>query len=360
IDYLAKKYLLKEEKEAIQEYSKVSGIEKNKNKIFLFCQKLVETKTADGTNIIRSDCKYENEFKKIKIVRIDVKIDDQIDNTARCLYIDVITGLQNNKVTNNAAKLAEVEEIMGLASHIKKKDNFNLTTKVEVLNKKDAELDLEDLIDDYLEIVKERKEASKNPQKSVALRRIETRYFYMVKNLQRLELLTVPNHTKEIEAKVGYEDQIEANKNKNNISKIESKDKIEIDSDVLEIVKEKTGHLVGMIKPGFKNSIEDKKKASMEYQELIEVDNCGQMKLDQKEKVKDKKDLKDLIIAQSYDQNSTKEKRIAFDFNQYPIEDKYSKVKVLEDNQQHGISICLIGIKLKVENNSVRIEYQIK
>ncbi|CAG8744630.1 25296_t:CDS:2 [Gigaspora margarita] len=50
-----------------------------------------------------------------------------------------------------------------------------------------------------------------------------------------------------------------------------------------------TSYLVGMIKPKFENGIEVGKETSIKYQKLIEVDDCGKIKLDRKKEVGDKK-----------------------------------------------------------------------
>ncbi|CAG8747051.1 10376_t:CDS:2 [Gigaspora margarita] len=82
----------------------------------------------------------------------------ETNNASGCLYVDIITSAQNNKVTNDATKLAEIEEIVDLASHIKENDSTNLIAEEEVLEEKNAESDpgvvLENLIDDYLEVIK--------------------------------------------------------------------------------------------------------------------------------------------------------------------------------------------------------------
>ncbi|KAF0529560.1 hypothetical protein F8M41_012709 [Gigaspora margarita] len=103
-------------------------------------------------------------------------------------FVDIITSAQNNKVTNDATKLAEIEEIVDLDSYIKvptqvicseksclltitrtiklyhvpgsleENDSTNLIAEEEVLEEKNAESDpgvvLENIIDDYLEVIK--------------------------------------------------------------------------------------------------------------------------------------------------------------------------------------------------------------
>ncbi|KAF0522643.1 hypothetical protein F8M41_015478 [Gigaspora margarita] len=66
-DYLAEKPLVKREKEqeAIQEPSKVSGLENDDDKISKYCQKSTEIEAATKIYTIRPCSKKEGEGKKI-------------------------------------------------------------------------------------------------------------------------------------------------------------------------------------------------------------------------------------------------------------------------------------------------------
>ncbi|CAG8595178.1 24478_t:CDS:2, partial [Gigaspora margarita] len=66
------------------------------------------------------------------------------------------------------------------------------------------------------------------------------------------------NNDKELEAEVGYEGRVKANKNKNKPFKIESKDKIEVDKDVTKL--EKKSDI---------NGISIKSQALLYYQKLV-------------------------------------------------------------------------------------------
>ncbi|RIB20955.1 hypothetical protein C2G38_2301977 [Gigaspora rosea] len=118
---------------------------------------------------------------------IDEQRSIEIKNTFRCHYVTSIAGARNNEVTIDATESAEVEKIICLASNIeipaqevyqklpylstalKPYDAPELSEetavsyvipKEEVLEEKQAEIDieakmdLEDLIDDYLKVVK--------------------------------------------------------------------------------------------------------------------------------------------------------------------------------------------------------------
>ncbi|KAF0387085.1 hypothetical protein F8M41_011268 [Gigaspora margarita] len=102
-DYLVEESLLKK-KEVIQELSKVSTIKKNRDKIFIYCQKSAEIRTADRICIIELHLK-KNEVKKIKSKKIDkhkvpnwFQRSTKINNVFKYHYMNSITiALNNNK-----------------------------------------------------------------------------------------------------------------------------------------------------------------------------------------------------------------------------------------------------------------------
>ncbi|CAG8777749.1 4167_t:CDS:1, partial [Gigaspora rosea] len=54
-----------------------------------------------------------------------------------------------------------------------------------------------------------------------------------------------------------------------------------------------TGHMIVVIKSRFENNIKAEKEILIKYQELDKVNACAETKLDQKEEVRDKDDLKE-------------------------------------------------------------------
>ncbi|KAF0488403.1 hypothetical protein F8M41_022284 [Gigaspora margarita] len=106
-DYLVEEPMAKEEKETVQEPSKVSGIVKDEDMTFMYCQKFAEIETANKPSPIVPYPRKASEVKKIKNKRIDVRPEDHqasdciqnfvnTRNGAGCHQETLIAIVQNN------------------------------------------------------------------------------------------------------------------------------------------------------------------------------------------------------------------------------------------------------------------------
>ncbi|CAG8835568.1 42348_t:CDS:2, partial [Gigaspora margarita] len=120
------------------------------------------------------------------------------------------------------------------------------------------------------------------------------------------------NNDKELEAEVGYEGRVKADKNENKPSEIESKDKIDVNNDITKSEKEndingsgvgsqalpyhqkpveaaETSTVNGTIEPSFKRRVEMEKGFPVDHRKTAKMDDITKTKLDelqQKEKMK--------------------------------------------------------------------------
>ncbi|RIB28371.1 hypothetical protein C2G38_2158141 [Gigaspora rosea] len=161
-----------------------------------------------------------------------------------------------------------------------KNENSTSVAKEKVLEEKNTELDSEDLIDDYLVeefLVEEEKGAIREPSNAGSLVKDKDKTFMYRHKSAEIETinetgLIVPYPEKESEVK-------------------EIRNKISDEYDAFDYsqrsvdTKDKIG--------GVKDATKSAEETSIEYQESVEVDNCSEMKLDRKEKVRNKNDLKE-------------------------------------------------------------------
>ncbi|KAF0463228.1 hypothetical protein F8M41_000202 [Gigaspora margarita] len=107
-----------------------SGLEKDEDKISMYCQKSTEIGAATKTYTIEPCDRKESEGKEISNQSVNIKIDEQeasdhfqrptnMGNNSGCYYMDPIAVARNNEATKDATKSAEVEETIYLSSHIK-------------------------------------------------------------------------------------------------------------------------------------------------------------------------------------------------------------------------------------------------
>ncbi|KAF0527517.1 hypothetical protein F8M41_013615 [Gigaspora margarita] len=106
--------MAKEEKKGIQELLKASGLEKNEDKTFTYCQKFAEIRTANGTCTIKTYFEKESEVKRIDVRPEDHQAPDgsqrsfDMRNAFRFYYMGSIAVAQNKVVTNKDIKSVEV------------------------------------------------------------------------------------------------------------------------------------------------------------------------------------------------------------------------------------------------------------
>ncbi|KAF0550635.1 hypothetical protein F8M41_024313 [Gigaspora margarita] len=142
-DDLVEEPMAEEEKETVQEPSKASGIVKDEDKTFTYCQKSAKVRIVDGTNTARPNYKKECVIQSNRDKRIDVKIDEheafdyfstftETDNASGCYYIDPIAVAQNND--NELEVEVDCKEQVEAVKNKSKSFEYKLEDRVRVKN----------------------------------------------------------------------------------------------------------------------------------------------------------------------------------------------------------------------------------
>ncbi|RIB29486.1 hypothetical protein C2G38_2027689 [Gigaspora rosea] len=267
----------KGKKRDLQEPLKVSGVEKEEDKPFTYCQKSAEIRAACTVDPYR-----EKKEREIRVEKDDHMNRVEAEKNENHLF--KIESKDKIGVEKDATKLAEVEEILYSPPHRK-------------VPTQDVRLDMPCLL--------------------TATGVFESYY--------------VP-------------EALEKNDNTNLITKRKL---------ALEKRKKETNKKGSFIT---RNPLKPPRPVT--NQEFVEVDNCGETKLDRKEEVSDKDDLeeserKTLVKSGDRKNEYKKTERIEVDLNLNPIQNEYAKAEdpeCLEDNRQHGIDDRLINVKSAVKN----------
>ncbi|RIB27911.1 hypothetical protein C2G38_2028942 [Gigaspora rosea] len=152
-------------------------------------------------------------------------------------------------------------------------DVSNVISEEEDLEEKEAEIDTEALIDDYLEALKDLPSGPKGLEFESGYPRIKNE-FQIFEDCKK-------------SANAGCKEKVSIKREGGRDQHEETiyYQKSVGDADI--------GHMIGVIEPRVGNNIKTEKEILIEYQESYKVDACAGTKLDKKEEVEDKEDLEE-------------------------------------------------------------------